>query len=341
MPPSHWNEALPLASISELTALATNALRRAGASDTMARATAEALVHAEASGIPTHGLARLGLYCAHLRTGRVNGAALPRRVREHEGCCLVDAGGGLAYEALALASAEVVARAQRYGIAFAGVTGSHHAGAMAYHLEPVAAAGLVGLAFSNSPAAINAWGGKRALFGTNPIAAVFPRREQPPLWIDLSLTEVVRGRIMLHAEQGKPIPLGWALDRDGRPTTDPKAALTGSLAAIGGAKGAMLALAVELICCALTGAAFGFENDSYFEPGNPARIGHALIAIDPDTVAGRALYLDRVEVLVGAMLEDPAVRLPGTRRIQALANARAHGLELSEALLGQIKELAA
>ena len=126
---------MPLASIPELTTLATTALRRAGASEGMARAAAEALVHAEACGVPTHGLARLSLYCGHLRAGRVNGSAVPHTVRSRDGCCLIDAGGGLAYEALALASAEAVARAQRFGIAFAGVTGSHHAGAMAYHLR--------------------------------------------------------------------------------------------------------------------------------------------------------------------------------------------------------------
>jgi (2R)-3-sulfolactate dehydrogenase (NADP+) len=332
---------LPLVSIFDLTVLATAALRSAGAAEGMARATAEALVHAEASGVPTHGLARLALYCGHLRAGRADGSAAPSIVREHEGCCLIDAAGGLAYEALALASAEAVRRARRSGIAFTGVTGSHHAGAMAYHLQPVVDAGMVGIGFTNSPAAINAWGGKRPLFGTNPIAAVFPRRSQPPLLIDLSLTEVVRGKIMLHAERGEPIPLGWALDREGNPTTDAKAALTGSLAAIGGAKGAMLALTVELLCCALTGAAFGFENDSFFEPGGPARIGHALLAIDPSAVAGREVFMARIETLVAAMMADEAVRLPGSRRHAALAKARAEGVALSDSLLAQIRQLAA
>jgi (2R)-3-sulfolactate dehydrogenase (NADP+) len=330
-----------LVSISDLTMLAAVALRQAGAAPSMARATAAALVHAEASGVPSHGLARLALYCGHLRTGRVQGRAAPCIVRSHAGCCLIDAGGGLAYEALALAAAEAVQRAMQCGIALAGVTGSHHAGVMAYHLQPMAEAGMVGLAFTNSPAAINPWGGKRPLFGTNPIAAVFPRRDAPPLVIDLSLTEVVRGKIMLHAEHGKPIPLGWALDRDGNQTTDAKAALTGSLAAIGGAKGAMLALTVELLCCALTGAAFGFENDSFFEPGDRARIGHALIAIDPEAVAGRDVFMDRIETLIAAMTADEGVRLPGSRRHATLARARAEGVTLSDSLLAQIRQLAA
>lgn len=306
----------------------------------MAAAAARALVDADASGLPTHGVSRLALYCAHLRAGRVRGDVRPDIARSHGGCCLIDAKGGLAYEAMALAGSEAIARARHSGIAFAGIRNSHHAGAMGYHLRPLAEAGMVGLAFTNSPAAINPWGGKRALFGTNPIAACFPRRTHEPLVIDLSLTEVVRGLIMLYAEQGKALPPGWALDRDGRPTTDARAALTGSLAPIGGAKGAMLALMVELLCCALTGAAFGFENDSYFEPGGPANIGHALLAIDPEALAGRAAYLGRIERLVEVMAAEALVRLPGARRHASREQAERDGVDISAALLAQITQLA-
>jgi len=331
---------LPLFATIELTALAKTALERAGASPGMAAAAASALVYAEASGLPTHGLSRLGLYCSHLSSGRANGRAQPLLRREHQACCLIDAGGGLAYEALALAGTQSAALARRFGVGLAAVTNSHHAGAMAYHLRPVAAAGMLGLAFSNSPAAINAWGGKRPLYGTNPIAAVVPRAAGTPLVVDLSLTEVVRGKIMLYAAQGKPIPVGWALDRDGNPTTDAQAALTGSLAPIGGAKGAALAMLVEILCCALTGAALGFENDSYFEPGNRPRIGHTLLAIDPEAVAGRAVFLERVEALVQAMVADEGVRLPGARREEAFARAERAGIEIPQGLAEQVAELA-
>jgi len=306
----------------------------------MAQATARALVDADASGLASHGVLRVPLYCEHLRQGRVRGDARSSVVRSRGGCCLVDAGGGLAFEAMALAGQEAIARASEHGIAFSGVCKSHHAGAMGYHLRPVAEAGLIGMAFTNSPAAINAWGGKRPLFGTNPVAACFPRQSDSPLIIDLSLTEVARGKIMLYAEQGKPVPEGWAFDRDGHPTTDAKAALTGSLSAIGGAKGAMLALMVEMLCCTLTGAAFGFENDSYFEPGAPPNIGHALLAIDSDSVAGRSTYWDRTEALISAMLADDGVRLPGARGAVQRARASAEGVDIPERLLAQISRLA-
>ena len=200
---------------------------------------------------------------------------------------------------------------------------------------------MVALAFGNSPAAMPAAGGRRALFGTNPIAAVFPRRDRLPLTIDLSLSEVARGKVMVAANEGKPIPLGWALDRDGRPTTDPKAALEGSMLAMGGTKGAMLALVVELLVTALTGAAQGFEASSFFvDEGNRPRIGQAFLVIDPDALAGRDVYFERVDTLIAAMLADDGVRLPGARRAALAATANERGIEVPAALAAQLMALA-
>ena len=332
---------MPAVPTDRIIELVTRALKRGGASKAMSAVTAEALVTAEIEGLSGHGISRTALYAQHLREGRANGKAKAKVVKRKGATCLVDAHGGLAFEAAAIAVKEAIKRAQRYGIAFAGVTNSHHFGAAAYHLAPAAEAGLVALAFTNSPPAINAWGGKRPLYGTNPIAAVFPRRGEPPLVIDLSLTEVIRGKIMLYAKEGKPIPLGWAVDRDGNPTTDAQAALTGgSLSAIGGMKGTMLALIVELLCCALTGAAFSFENDSYFEPGNKPRIGHAIVVIDPEALAGADTYFAQLETLVARMLEEEGVRLPGARRHASTARTREQGIEISDAALEELKRLA-
>jgi (2R)-3-sulfolactate dehydrogenase (NADP+) len=331
---------MPNISIPELTALAARALRRAGASKAAAEATAKALVAADAEGLPTHGVSRVPLYVQHLEQGRADGRARARVVKRKGGTALVDGAGGLAFPAAALAVQEAIKRARRYGVAYVGVTNSHHFGAAAYHLTPIAQAGLVGLAFTNSPAAINAWGGKKAFYGTNPIAAIFPRQGAAPVVIDLSLTEVVRGKIMLYAKEGRPIPPGWAVDRDGNPTTDAQAALTGSLAAIGGMKGTMLAMMVELLCVALTGAAFSYENDTYFEPGNHPRIGHAILAIDPEALAGAEAYFSRLEAMIAQLLADEGVRLPGARREQAAAKAQAEGIALADALHAELKALA-
>lgn len=331
---------MPRFTVKEVRTLVARALRRAGASPATARATAAALIAAEVEGLGGHGVTRTALYAGHLRGGRVDGKARARVIKRRAAACLVDAAGGLAYPAAAIAVKEVIRRAQRYGVAFCGITNSHHFGAAAYHLVPFADAGMVGFAFTNSPAAVNAWGGKKPIYGTNPIAAIFPRRDGAPLVIDLSITEVARGRILVAAKEGKPIPSGWAFDPDGKPTTDARAALTGSMAAIGGVKGTMLALIVELLCCALTGAAFSFENDSFFEPGAKARIGHALLAIDPNALAGGEDYYARLEALLAAMLADEAVRLPGSRRHEAAARAHAEGIELAESVAAELARLA-
>lgn len=306
----------------------------------MAEATVKALVAAEAAGLAGHGLSRVPLYVQHVREGRATGSAEPRIVHEKGAACLIDAQGGLAYLAMELATREAIRRATEFGVAFCGVTRSHHCGAMDYHLAPIAAANLVGLGFTNSPAAINAWGGRKPLFGTNPIAAVFPRKDRLSLVIDLSLTEVARGKIMVAAKEGKPIPAGWAFDRDGIPTTDATAALTGSMAAIGGVKGVVLALMVELLCAALTGARLGFENDSFFDPGRPASIGHAIVAIDPAALAGNDVYFERVETLIEALIADEAVRLPGDRRHRSVAKARVQGIDVPDMLYNQLVAMA-
>lgn len=320
--------------------LARTALEKAGANSKMAEATAAHLVRAELQGLPTHGMSRVPFYCSMLRNGRNDGAAAPAMVADRAGVCLIDNRDGLPYVSAQWAIEEVIQRARRNGIAFAGIRNSAHAGVLGIHLEPVGEAGLVGLAFTNSPAAIPAWGGRKGLFGTNPVAAIFPRRDADPLVIDLALTTVVRGKIMLAMKRGEKIPEGWALDRNGKPTTDPKEAIEhGSLFPIGGVKGAMLALMFELICTSLTGAAIGAEADSFFsEQGNRPRIGQAFIAIDPGQLAGMDRYYERVETLVAAMQVDPDVRLPGARRFAAERAGQA-GIEVPDELLAQIEKL--
>ena len=343
-------------SLQEIESRVSQALQRAGANPAMAAATARALVLAESQGQSGHGLSRVAQYAAQLRNGRVNGAAVPTVLRRKGGALLIDAQEGLAFAACDLAVREAIAAAREHGVAFAGVAHSHHCGVVVDHLRAVAAAGMVGLGFANSPAAMPAAGGKHPIFGTNPVAAIFPRRGSvaaeaangpadnalsdlsvAPLMIDLSLSEVARGKLMVAAKAGQPIPLGWALDADGQPTTDPQAGMRGSmlpLGAVSSPKGAMLALVVELLVTALIGSQFGFEAESFFvDAGNRPNIGQAFIVIDPGALAGREAFLDRVEVLITEMLTDDGVRLPGARREALRHKAAADGLDVPEALL--------
>ena len=328
--------------LDEARGLVSAALQRAGAGAAMADAAARALVLAEAQGLASHGLSRVAQYSAHLRNGRVNGAAQPLLHSVKPAAALVDAQEGLAFAACDLAVAEAIRRAGECGIAIVGVANSHHCGVLVDHLRAVAEVGMVGLGFANSPAAMPAAGGKHPIFGTNPVAAAFPRRGADALLIDLSLSEVARGKLMLAAKEGKPIPLGWALDNAGQPTTDPKAGMDGSMLPLGAAsspKGAMLALMVELLVTALIGAQFGFEASSFFvDAGNRPRIGQTFIVIDPGALAGREAFLDRLEVLVTEMMIDDGVRLPGARREALRRSAEANGLGVSEAMLHSLRD---
>jgi (2R)-3-sulfolactate dehydrogenase (NADP+) len=338
------------ATMPEAQARVAAALQAAGANAAMAEATARALVLAEAQGLASHGLSRVSQYVAHLKNGRVNGAAVPAVVKGKGAAAVVDAQEGLAFAACELAVDEAIARAREFGVSIVGVTNSHHCGVVVDHLRRVAAAGMVGLGFSNSPSAMPAAGGKHPVFGTNPVAAIFPRRgDAVPLMIDLSLSEVARGKLMVAAKEGRSIPLGWALDAEGSPTTDPKAGMAGSMLPFGSGapggpgaasspKGAMLALVVELLVTALIGANFGFEASSFFvDEGNRPRIGQTFLVIDPDALAGREAFLDRMEVLVREMASDAGVRLPGARREALLAKARTEGLDIADAVWGNLQ----
>lgn len=323
---------MPRLSFDEAVEWARRRLAEAGANDAMALSTAQALVLAEAQGIASHGLSRIAQYAAHLRNGRADGQAVPIVAQRKGAALLVDACRGLAFPACELAVHEGIAVARELGVCFAGVTNSHHAGVLVDHLRPAAAAQLVGLGFANSPAAMPAAGGRHAVFGTNPVAAIFPRRGADPLMIDLSLSEVARGKLMVAAKEGRAIPLGWALDKAGRPTTDPRDGLEGSMLPIGAAtspKGAMLALVVELLVVALTGARFGYEASSFFvEEGDVPCIGQAFMLIDPSALAGSDVYFDRVEALIAEMLSDEGVRLAGERRLALERRARAEGIDV-------------
>ncbi len=333
--------------IQEAHALVTAALVKAGANTAMASSAARALVLADAQGLASHGLSRVAQYSTHLRNGRANGQAVATVVKRKGAALLVDAQQGLAFPACDLALQEAIATAKELGVCFVGITNSHHCGVVVDHLRPVAAAGMVGLGFSNSPSAMPTAGGKHPIFGTNPVAAIFPRqaggKAADPLMIDLSLSEVARGKLMVAAKEGKSIPLGWALDKHGQPTTDPQAGMEGSMLPIGAlssSKGNMLALMVELLVTAVIGAHFGFEASSFFvDEGNQPHLGQVFIVIDPGALAGSSAYYARMEVLITEMLVDDGVRLAGARRLQLERKAVEQGITIPDALLTAIKKL--
>lgn len=302
---------------------------------------ADVLVAAEADGQKGHGLSRLPSYCSQAASGKVDGFARPQTQQITAGVVRVDARHGFAYPAMRQAVSKLAELAPRTGVAAAAVFNSHHCGLAGYHVEALARQGLVGILFANTPHAIAPWGGKRGLFGTNPIAFAAPREKHSPLVIDLSLSKVARGKIMFAKQEGQTIPEGWALDSEGRPTSDPDAALAGTMLPMGEAKGATLVLMVEILAAALTGSHFSYEATSFFEAeGEPPSVGQLLLALAPGPLSGESFAL-RLEMLLEAILAQEGTRLPGDRRLGLREKAQKNGLTLTEQQYEQLQRLAA
>jgi len=320
--------------------LATAVLVNSNTSQSNATFVASALVAADADGLASHGVSRLPFYADQAASGKVDGHGTP--VLEQHGAAAigVDAAGGFAYPAIRIGLDRALEVARAAGVAALSIGNSHHCGAIGYHVESVAEHGLMALGFSNTPAGIAPWGGTRGSFGTNPIGFACPRRGDPPLVVDLSLSAVARGKVVLADKRGESIPEGWALDAEGHATRDPRAALAGTMVPIGEAKGAAMAMMVELLTAGLAGANFAFEASSFFTAdGPPPGIAQTFIVLDPKTFGGGA-FLDRVEALVEDVISQPGTRLPGDRRHQNRATARAQGVVIGDSLLAELRRRA-
>jgi (2R)-3-sulfolactate dehydrogenase (NADP+) len=328
---------MPLLTIAQAQDLVARTLARCRTGPDVARCVACALVAAEADGLKGHGLSRLPSYAAQAKAGKVDGFAVPQASRPRAGAALIDAGHGFAYPAIALAETILPEMARGVGIACAGITRSHHCGAAGHPVERLAEAGLVAMLFANTPGAIAPWGGAKAVFGTNPIAFACPLPGAAPIVIDLSLSKVARGNILAARQKGERIPEGWALDAGGAPTTDPEAALAGTMLPLGDAKGTALALMVELLAAGLTGANYAAEASSFLNAeGPPPGTGQLIIAFDPDAFGGGVAHFGRLAAMIEA---QPGARLPGARRLAARAKARRDGLAVGDALLQEIDAL--
>src|SRR4029077_1403247 len=250
---------MPRLSLAEAEELVVRTLARARTSAENARSVARALVAAEADGLRGHGFTRLPSYAAQAKAGKVDGNVKPSLARVRPGLLAIDAANGFAFPALDLAIAVLPEVTRSQGVAAAAIRRSHHCGAAGHTVERLAGVGFPALMLANTPSAIAPWGGSKPVFGTNPIAFACPREGGAPLVIDLSLSKVARGNIVAAKQRGEKIPEGWALDESGKPTTDPDAALRGTMVPAGEAKGTALALMVELLAAGLTGANFAAE----------------------------------------------------------------------------------
>lgn len=327
---------MPTLTLAQAENLLVRALTRNRTSADNAKGVARALIGAEADGLKGHGLSRAPMYAAQAKVRKIDGLAVPTVSHPRPGLIAVDAANGFAFPAIEAAERLLPDAARRQGVVAAAISRSSHAGAAGLPVERLAERGLVALMFVNTPGAMAPWGGSKPVVGTNPVAFACPLPGRAPLVIDLSLSKVARGNVAMAKQRGEKIPEGWALDEAGKPTTDPDAGLRGTMVPMGDAKGVALALIVELLAAGLTGSNYAAEASSYLDAqGPPPGTGQLIIVFDPGALGGGAI--GRFGALAAAIEAQPGARLPGTRRLQARAKAKAEGLTISDALMKEIE----
>ena len=317
----------------EIAALAAKALAAHGASALQADALARGIAAAEAAGLRSHGLMYLAIYCGHLDVAKVIGKAEPVVTQPAPGVVRVDAGCGFAHAAIAAGMPALIEAARAQGIASMTFFNSYNCGALGYHTEAIAKAGLVALGFTNAPASIAPAGAKKPVLGTNPWSLAVPDGQGGAAFvIDQSASVVAKSEVMKRAKSGEALPPGWALDADGLPTTDAQVALKGTMAPSGGYKGVGSALLVEVMAACLAGATPGVEASTFgTNAGGPPKTGQCFIAINPDATSGGAFAARMATVLQAFTAEDGA-RLPGQKKAAARAAAKRDGIVVDRAL---------
>ncbi|MGV1871144.1 Ldh family oxidoreductase [Agrobacterium rosae] len=326
-------------SIEQAEDLISSIFEKNGVVQESARSVARAIVAAEAAGQGGHGVRRVPSYISQLHVGKIDGKALPVATLIRPSVLSVDAGYGYAYPAIDVAVERLPAIAREQGIALGVIGRSHHAGVMALTVERFAEQGLVAFMVANAPASMAPWGGIKPLYGTNPIAFAAPVDGADPLVIDLALSKVARGKIMAARQKGEAIPDGWALDASGQSTTNPDEAINGTMLPAGDAKGAALALMVEVMAAGLTGGNFGFQASSLLDDtGTAPSLGHTLIVIDP-AIAGDQVLAERLALMAGEIEGQEHARLPGRRSQGIRRQSLENGITIDADILAQIEAL--
>ncbi len=300
-------------SVTEIEAHSRAALLAHGADDMQAAAVAKAVARAEALGNVICGLYYLESYCAQLISGRVDGTVMPQVSRPRPAAVLVDAKFGFAQPAFAAALQEAVAAALENGVATLAVAHAHTCTSLGYFTEQIAAAGLIGIGMTNASPVVAPPGGNKRVIGTNPIAMSVPGEDGPVMHFDFSTSAVALGKITMAKAAGEPIPLGWAVDENGAPTTDPDAALKGALVSAGGYKGWGFGLMAELLAAGMTGSVNSLDVAGLkVAEGKPHDLGQFYILMDPGTY--HADFGARFARVAEAVAAQEGARIPGADR---------------------------
>ncbi|MBV9967352.1 MAG: Ldh family oxidoreductase [Alphaproteobacteria bacterium] len=324
------------------------AYRAAGIPEADARKAAELMAQSDISGADGHGVFRLPQYIRRIKAGGLNTRPDIRIIRRAKATALVDGDNGLGSLVVARAVEEAIALARDNGVGWAGTRNGNHAGAAAVYAAMPLAHDMIGLYFAVGNANhLPPWGGIDMLLSTNPIAIAVPALEEPPLVLDMATTVAAYGKVKVAAQQGKPMPEGWMIDRQGQPLTDPTRADDGLLLPIGGYKGAALSLMFGLLAGTLNGAANGADVvDFNKDDMTPTNTGQAICVLDIKAFAEPLQFKRQVDAVIrqlhgSALL--PAfdrIRLAGEDRHRRIEERRAHGIPIPPELRSALDKLA-
>jgi LDH2 family malate/lactate/ureidoglycolate dehydrogenase len=320
-------------------------LAKAGLGERDASTLTQSLVFADLRGLAAHGVARLPEYLARVDAGVMNLDPPMRIQQETPGSALLDANNGLGQIAGAKAMGIAIAKARANGVALVAVRNSNHFGAAAYFARQACDEDMIGLVTTNAAPSIAPFGAKPALVGTNPLCAAIPAAGGRPILLDMATSVVARGKIWLAGLAGKKIPLGWALDKDGRPTDDPNAAQAGSLEAIGGPKGSGLSLVIDILCGVLTGTTLSGQVRLIADLSAPMKVSHLFMAINIASFVNLEQFKNNVEKVIERVKSLPSVDgseifLPGEIEFNLEAKRRAEGIPLSANVVAGLDQLA-
>lgn len=301
----------------------------------------DAILDTELSGLEGHGFYWLDYYCQHLRSGKVSGTVDPEVTALSASSFRVDAGHGFAHPAIEAGFAQLIPAAKAQGIAAMGVFNSYNAATLGFHTATLARAGLFAIGATNAVPTVAPVGGHRPIIGTNPISYAVPASQgEIAFLVDQSATAVAWTAVRRAADRGEAIPLGWALDDTGAPTTDAEAGLAGSMAPAGGAKGFSIGLLVEVLCAALAGGKLGPQQGSFTDnDGRPIDNGQFFIAIEPQGFSG-GRFDATIRQLMASITEQNGARLPNSRRDANKRRLGIEGLQIDAALLTRLQGFA-
>lgn len=307
---------MTVVSLDQIEALSNAALVKHGAAPWVATEVARAVRRAEQTGNVICGLYYLESYCLQLTSGRVKGDVEPVVTRPRAGSVKADAKLGFAQAAFARALPQAIETARKNGTASLAVAHAHTCTSLGFFTEQIAAEGLIGIGFTNASPVVAPPGGNARVIGTNPIAMTVPGDGAPAMHFDFSTSAVALGKITMAKAAGEAIPLGWAVDADGNPTTDAAAALEGSLVSTGGYKGWGFGLMAEVLAAAVTGSVNSLDVGGIKLPdGAPHGLGQFYMLIDPGTYTDA--FDARIARVVDAVAEQPGARIPGATRAEA------------------------